>query len=178
LVCSNGNTALEYGYGADIEHSRYSAKKIESVIQKSLGFANDTLGEQLSKAAQNLKENNVSIAEFYAYRKFFEQRNSQEQYNGLIERFFNDSHFFKAYGVNIAEKSNKWKSTANSGINGYDFFNMLTYIASHPKEITVAKDDRVQLQINASNLLFKKELDLQDIASPIIVDYPRHIIMN
>ena len=178
LVCSNGNTALEYGYGADIEHSKYSAKKIESVIQKSLGFTSDTLGEQLSKAAQNLKENNVSIAEFYAYRKFFENRNNQEQYNGLIEKFFNDSHFFKAYGVNIAEKSNKWKSTANSGINAYDFFNMLTYIASHPKEISVDRDDRVQLQINASNLLFKRELDLQDIASPIIVDYPRHIIMN
>jgi len=178
MVCSNGNTALEYGFGADIEHTRYSAKKIQSVIQKSLGFHSGLVNEQLSTAVQNLKDNNVSIAEFYAYRKFFEDRNKDEQYNGLIEKFFNDSHFFKAYGLNIAEKSRKWKSTANSGINAYDFFNMLTYIASHPEEIRVDRDDRSQLQINASNLLFKKELDLQDIASPIIVDYPRHIIMN
>jgi ATP-dependent DNA helicase RecQ len=42
---------------------------------------------------------------------------------------------------------------------------MLTYIASHPKEVRMDREHRTDLQIKASNLLFKKELDLEDIAS-------------
>jgi hypothetical protein len=40
------------------------------------------------------------------------------------------------------------------------------------------RNDRVQLQINASNLLFKKELDLEDIATSANIVYPRLAAMN
>ena len=74
--------------------------------------------------------------------------------------------------MNIQEKSRKWKSTANSGINAYQFFNMLTYIASHPDKIIMDRSDRTDLQIAASNLLFKKQLDLEDVAQSAQVIYP------
>ena len=178
LVCSNGNTATEYGFGARISQAKFNNRRIQSVIEKSLVHGSETLPEQLMQSVQHLKSTNISMGEFYQYRNFFERRNSDEKYNGLIERYFNDQPFYKSYGLNIADKSRKWKSTANTGINAYSFFNQLTWIASHPEEVRMDRDDRMQLQIEASHLLFKKELDLEDIASSVHVDYPHLAIMN
>lgn len=178
LVCSNGNTALEYGFGANITHAKFNNNRIKGVIEKSLVFGSETLGEQLQKSVQHLKDNNVSLAEFNQFRRFFEGRNENEKYMGIIQKFFNDQPFYQAYGLNIAQKSRKWQSTANTGINAYDFFNMLTWIASHPDQVRVETRDRLDLQIQASNLLFKKELDLEDVASHVSVNYPRLAAMN
>jgi hypothetical protein len=178
LICSNGNTAYQYGYGANITHAKFNNKRIQSVIEKHLMFGNERLPEQLSQAVQHLQNNNVSIAEFETFRKFFESRNENEKYDALLHRFFNDQPFYKGYGLNIAEKSRKWKSTANTGINAYDFFNMLTYIASHPEDVRMDREHRRELQLQASNILFKKELDLEDIANSVSIDYPRLAAMN
>jgi hypothetical protein len=178
LVCSNGNIATEYGFGARISQAKFNNHKIQSVIKKSLVHSSETLPEQLVQAVQHLKDNNISILEFYQYRNFFTRRNSDGKYNGLITRYFDNQPFFNAYGLDINKKSTKWKSTANTGINAYNFFNALTYIASHPEEIQMDSEDRMRLQIESSNLLFKKELDLEDIASQVHVDYPRLAIMN
>ena len=173
LSCTNGNTALEYGFAADISHSKFNNRRLESVIHKALAVKNEELPTILQNATTHLQKNNVSLAEFYQYRKFFENLNDDGIYTGLINNYFDDKPFFKSYGEDITSKSQKWKSTANTGINAYDFFNMLTYIASHPKEVRMDREHRANLQIKASNLLFKKELDLEDIASHVKIDYPR-----
>jgi hypothetical protein len=178
LVCSNGNTATEFGFGADISKSTWNNNKIKSVIDKALLFGSETLPETLQQSVQHLKNNNISLAEFYQYRNFFERANGEEIYTPVIEKYFNDRPFYQGYGMNIAEKSRKWKSTANSGINAYDFFNMLTWIASHPRDVKMDRNDRIQLQIQASNLLFKKELDLEDVATSCNINYPRLSVMN
>lgn len=173
LVCSNGNTALQYGFGANIAQAKFNNNRIKSVIEKHLVFGTESLPDQLVQAVQHLKNNNVSIAEFEGAKRFFESRNENEKYDGLIHRFFNDQLFYQTYGLNIADKSRKWKSTANTGINAYDFFNMLTYIASHPEDVRMDREDRRELQIQASNILFKKELDLEDVATRVEIEYPR-----
>jgi hypothetical protein len=173
LVCSNGNTALQYGFGANIAQAKFNNNRIKSVIEKNLVFGTESLPDQLVQAVQHLKNNNISIAEFEAAKRFFESRNENEKYDGLIHRFFNDQLFYQTYGLNIADKSRKWKSTANTGINAYDFFNMLTYIASHPEDVRMDREDRRELQIQASNILFKKELDLEDVATRVDIEYPR-----
>ena len=117
------------------------------------------------------------MAEFYDFRRWFESRNENERYEKIIMNYFDDAPFFKAYGVDITQKSRKWKTTANTGINAYDFFNLLTYVASHPEKIMMDRSDRTDLQIVASNLLFKKELDLEDVATPTKVIYPRLVEM-
>jgi len=178
LVCSNGNTATEFGFGADISKNSFNNNKIQGVISKALEFGSETMPATLAQAVQHLQKNNVSLAEFYQYRNFFESRNGEEVYTGLIEKYFNDQPFYRGYGVNINEKSRKWKATANSGINAYDFFNLLTWVASHPDQVRMDKNDRIQLQIQASNLLFKKELDLEDIATSANIVYPRLAAMN
>jgi len=173
LSCTNGNTASQYGFAADISHSKFNDRRLETVIQKALTVKNESVPLILQEAVSHLQKNNVSMAEFYQYRKFFENLNDDGIYTGLINTYFDDKPFYQSYGVDIKGKSQKWKSTANTGINSYDFFNMITYIASHPKEIRMDREHRSQLQINVSNLLFKKELDLEDIATSVKIDYPR-----
>jgi hypothetical protein len=178
LVCANGNTANEFGFGANIAQAKFNNSKIQSTIESSIIHGMETMPDMLQQAVQHLKNNNISLQEFYQYRRFFEGRNENEKYNTIIDKYFNDQPFFQGYGLNIAEKSNKWKSTANTGINAYNFFNALTYIASHPDKVKVEHKDRRDLQIQASNLLFKKQLDLEDIATNIKIDYPVLSIMN
>jgi hypothetical protein len=173
LVCSNGNVARQYGFGTNISKQRYNNKKIEESIMKAITERSGDTPILLNEAVQHLQANNISLAEFYAYRKFFESRNENGRYDSILMKYFDEKPFYKAYGVNVEEKSNKWKSTANSGINAYDFFNHLTFLASHPEKVLMDQTDRLQLQINASNLLFKKELDMEDIAIPAKVEYAR-----
>lgn len=178
LICTNGNVARQYGKSADISKQRYNNAKIEESIRRSIIQRNSDIPVLLTDAVNHLKDNNVSLAEFYAYKNFFESRNENGRYDRILSQYFDEKPFYQAYGVNIKEKSHKWKSTANSGINAYDFFNHLTYLASHPKEVIMDHNDRLKLQIDASGLMFKKQLDLEDIATSVPVDYKRLITMN
>jgi hypothetical protein len=179
LICSNGNIATEYGFGANIAQAKFNNQRVKGTIEKALLHESDKISNVLQDSVAHLKNNNISLSEFYAFQRFFEIRNENGRYDGLIARFFNDQPFYRAYGMDIKGKSRKWLSTANSGINSYDFFNMITWIASHPGEVRVDSQDRTNLQIAASShLLFKKELDLEDIATSIKVDYPRIAAMN
>jgi hypothetical protein len=178
LICKNGNTATEYGFGSNISQAKYNNRRIQTVIEKALKYDTESLPAQLQQAVQHLQNNNVSMSEFYDFRRWFESRNENDRYNKIIMNYFDDKPFYQAYGTNIAEKSRKWKSTANTGINAYDFFNLLTYIASHPDKVMMERSDRTDLQIVASNLLFKRELDLEDVATPTKVSYPRLVEMR
>lgn len=178
LVCTNGNTANQFGFGANISKNTFNNKKIQSVIEKSIKYHSDTLAGTLEQAVQHLKGSNISVKEFYQFREFFVNRNAEGVYDRLLLEYFDDKPFYKGYGMDIASKSNKWKMTADSGINAYDYFNALTYLASHPDEIKLIDNHKAELQIRASDLLFKKELDLEDIATGVKIDYPRLIIMN
>jgi len=173
LVCSNGNTAKQYGFNTYISQARFNTDKIRKVITKSIEENDRSMQRILGDAVKHLQGNNVSLAEFYNYRNFFSAKNKDGIYDSIVEKYFNDRPFFQAYGENIEKRSSKWKSTANTGINANDFFNQLTWLASHPKETRMTADDQLNLQIQASNLLFKNNLDLEDIASPVKIEYPK-----
>ncbi len=173
LICSNGNKTKQYGFGADISKNTFNNTKIQGVIKKALEFGDENMPEMLAQAVKHIQTNNISIQEFIEYRNFFKNRNQDDIYDGVISKFFNMNPFYKAYGLNVEEKSRKWRATADSGINAYDFFNMLTWIASHPDKVSVDIEDRLDLQISASNLLFKPSLDLEDIATNVNIEYPR-----
>ncbi|MFM2009864.1 MAG: hypothetical protein RLZZ479_254 [Bacteroidota bacterium] len=177
LSCSNGNTGMQYGFNSNITQSKYNNQKIQSIIEKALIQNSETMSQELQHAVRHLQSNNISIAEFYHFRKWFERKNQNDNYDKIIYSYLDDSPFYQAYGTDVKEKSNKWQSTANSGICAYDFFNMLTYIASHPEKISMEYTDRADLQIKASDLLFKKQLDLEDVAKNVKVDYPQLIEM-
>lgn len=175
LICSNGAVSKQHGFNTWVSQAKFNTERIRKTIEKSIQENDRSIEKILFDAVNHLKGNNVSVGEFFKYRSFFSNKNEDGKYDSLLEKYFNDRHFYQSYGENIAARSNKWKSTANTGINAYDFFNQLTNIATHNKMLN--NTDKVNLQIDATNLLFKKQLDLEDIASPMNLVYPKTDIM-
>jgi len=173
LSCANGMRSPELGKANTISNKKFHVKSVENLIEKV--FENDLKyhEEMIKMTAQHLRDNNASIGEFMEIKRFLSPKDDNETHKEqLIKNYFDEEPFYKTYGENIEKKSPKWKSTANSGINAYDFFNLLTWIASHPEETKLKKDEIIELQIKAANFFFKKELDLEDIAQYKEVDYP------
>lgn len=173
LSCTNGAVSRQYGFGANISQSKFNGGRIEKVIRRSIEELNAGLDETLRHSVDHLTRHNVSINEFEHFKKFFDIRNEGGKFDKLIYELFDDRPFYNAYGENISEKSRKWKSTANTGINAYDFFNMMTWIASHPDKVEMENEDRLKLQMSATDFLFKANLDLEDVAGVREIAYPR-----
>lgn len=163
LICSNGNTAKNYGYKLDVTNSRYNSQKIRKVLNKELVNWSNSMDVFLVDSVNHLKSTNVSVNELLEFKKFFDDINEEPN----IKKLMDTSYLDRSYGCDISKMSKIWRNTADSGKNAYSFFNDLTYIASHPDEINIPERKRLELQIQASDLLFKDKLDLEQIARKI-----------
>lgn len=164
LVCTNGNTSKHFGFKADISGKKFNVERIRKVLEKEvIHESHDTITRMLTDAVEHLKENNISVNEFLHFKNFFNPTEDKD----ILIKYFDESYLNKSYGCVVDEKPNVWKMTADTGINAYDFFNNLTYIASHPDEVPMQKDERLLLQIKASDLLFKPVLDLEQCAPKV-----------
>lgn len=180
LVCTNGMVASQYGYATSIRNQSFKMNALQKEINRLLikGDANRRLDDMLKNAADHLRNTDISINEFYEYRNFFSNRNNDHCYDHILGKFFSESPLYKSYGVDIKEQSEKWLSTATSGRNGYDFFNDLTWLASHPVESRIGDEDARDLQIKMSHLFFKEKLDLEDIAPKVNLSLGKVIERN
>ena len=175
LVCSNGMRSKLHGFRSKIDQAKYNETKIGTLIKNSITGDGAYLDELVIANINHLKGNNISLQEFYEYRNFFTKGDMDDNPESfaVATRYFDDKVFFETYGINVTEKSNKWRSTANSGINAYDFFNLITWLGSHPEETNLTDEESIEIQIKASNLFAKMELDLEDIAEPKEVKYEK-----
>ena len=179
LSCSNGARVNQKAFSTNVSKTSFNDFNINKVIKSAIVDENDDIRELLVTAVMHLKENNISIEEFYQFRNFFRSnKEKEERYDSLVRKFFDEEPFYSAYNTDVTKKSMKWRSSADAGINAYDFLNMLTYISSHPKESGIDQEDRLDLQIRSSNFLFKKSLDLEEIAGRVKVNYPKIAVMN
>jgi hypothetical protein len=160
LVCTNGNTAPQFGFKANISNNKFNIEKIKKILEKEVTLTSDSLETYLVDSVNHLKHYNVSVREFMKYRNMFNETNHSD----IIKKWLDDSKMNRAYGCIVSEMPELWKTTADSGKNAYDFFNDLTYIASHPDEAAMTNRERMDVQIKASDLLFKKDLDLELVA--------------
>jgi hypothetical protein len=162
LSCANGNTTRHLGYSSNANNKKHNIVKVKSIVDKDI--VNDIPFEDalLRNAVQHLKNNRVSIDEFLNYRNLFSYKNESDV--KILNEYFNINKFNTAYGCNVEEMPGIWKSTANTGINGYDFFNNLTYIASHPELFDLDNKRALNLTVKSSNFLFKERLDLEMLA--------------
>lgn len=164
LVCENGNTSKQYGFKSDISGKKFNIERIRKVLEKEVVHeSHDSISRLLTDSVEHLRGSNVSINEFMNFKKFFHPEDHKE----IINKYFDEAYLNKAYGCVVDEKPNVWKMTADAGVNAYDFFNNLTWIASHPDEVKMTKSERLTLQIKASDLLFKSELDLENVAPKV-----------
>lgn len=163
LVCANGNVGKQYGFSSNINKRSYNFEKIKSVLEREIMQASDSAVPMLADATRHLKKNSVSIAEMLKYRNLFDEENHES----ILKKYFDLTPLNEAYRCDVEGMSKLWKETADTGKNAYDFFNDLTYIASHPKEVKISEEDRRTLQVKASDFLFKRELDLEKIAPKV-----------
>jgi len=163
LSCTNGNVSRQYGFGTNVSKSKYNLGKIKTVLESEILHASDAATPMLTAATRHLKKNNVSVREFLQYRSFFDE----EEHDHILSKYFDTSYLSTNYRCDVEGMHPIWKSTADTGKNAYDFFNDLTYIASHPNEIKLEEEKRRELQIKASDILFKEVLDLELIAPKI-----------
>jgi Txe/YoeB family toxin of Txe-Axe toxin-antitoxin module len=163
LVCTNGNVGRQYGFSTNVSKGKYNFAKINAILEREILHASDAATPMLNEATRHLKKNNVSVRELLQYMSLFDP----EEHSKILEKYFDLSYLNKVYRCDIEGMHNIWKSTADTGKNAYDFFNDLTYIASHPKETGVSEQFRRNLQIKASDILFKETLDLELIAPKV-----------
>ena len=124
----------------------------------------------------HLKRNEISVNEFEDFRRFFSLRDEISEV--VLNEVLDDSYLFKAYGLDIYGQSKKWKTTASTGRNGYDFFNDMSWIAAHNKDFNLKESDSIELQILSGNLLSKPMFDIEDVASSVNVNFNKYFTNN
>lgn len=167
LVCSNGLRTTEKSKYMTLSSDKFNINIINTLIENYVNNPNYLRdNEFLSNQANLLNENFLSVSEFMRFKKVITSMNDDDKYDNIINKLFNMNDIYKNYG-DVEEKSNRWLSTANSGRNGYEFFNDITALCTH-RDVTNIEDDLAKsLNIQASNLFFSKKLDLMDVAEPM-----------
>lgn len=181
LSCDNGATTQHKGFKSIVSQKRHSIVKVADLVRKSITDP-PTLIEDTVRAKVGLfRTMNASIFELEHMRKMFKRalKEDEELFQRLDAMYFDDAHLYRSYSTLVADQTQKWKQTADSGVNAYDLFNLMTWIASHPSDTGISSSDQcLSIQLAATNFLFKETLDLQDVAPKIQVESRRIPEMN
>lgn len=145
LICTNGMTATEMISQRFINNSLIKQRNFNKLVNKAV---NEDYTAVVIENCNRLSKSNASLREFFAARDIVAGFSSD-----ISKEYFNDDIIQEAYKpYKIKYKNSKWLSTANSNVNGYDFFNSLTHCTSHQ-----AIDDYTRMKLNhlASQMFFK-----------------------
>ena len=170
LACSNGMMIKEKGsLNTKIHYSKFTNDRISQTILNSIndpGNVDNIVGPQIER----LNKINLSVFELLKWRNSLNRMS--EDFDSLTQKYMPIDPLFKAYGVDINGMSDQWKRTADSGINAYNFLNLLTWMASHIKETNIDTSDAATLKILAGDYMFKTQFDMENMAERIDVEYP------
>jgi hypothetical protein len=173
VECGSGMAVPKYGFRANISNNKFNIEKIKQALEKEITLNSQDLDANLIDSLNHLNSRNISVREFSRFRNFF----NSVQHSAILEKWFNDSKMNLAYGCIATEMSGLWQTTADSGINALTFLKTLIYTSSFPEEATpepkgaevveevkLSDKEKYDLEIKASELLLKKELDLETVA--------------
>ena len=198
VECGSIIAVPRMGFRSNISNNKFNIEKIRKVLESEITLESQDLDMKLMDSLIHLNSMTISVREFFRYRNFFQER----LHNEIVEKWFDDSTMNKAYGYIVEEKSDLWKTTADSNINAMEFCKLLAYVASHSEEARKEKSieelveeyksevsfnetlgeikveekkvvpfltprERFDLENKASEILFKKELDLETIAPKV-----------
>lgn len=177
-ICTNGMVASKMGFRTNIKNQSFNEDSIQKEINRILMNTDVKYAGMIQESVNHLKKTDLSIREYFEYKEFFENRNYDGRYNHILGKFFSDNEMYKAYGVELTKQTGKWLSSATSGRNAYDFFNDITWIASHKDITRIDSDDAYELQTRSSNLFFKDSFDLEDVAPKVNLKMGKVIVNN
>jgi len=145
LICTNGMTATEMLAQRFISSEKIKQDSFNKLVNKTV---DEDFTFVVNENCNRLKESNISLNEFFGARDTLQGFSKD-----LTKNYFDDTEIQEAYKpYKIKYKNKKWLSTANSNINGYDFFNSLTHCTSHQE---LNDPTRMSLNMLASRLFFK-----------------------
>jgi hypothetical protein len=169
----SGVTIPKYGFRSNVSNNKFNLEKIKQVLEKEVTLNSQEIDGNFIDSANHLKSKNISVREFSRYRSFF----NQTQHPEIMEKWFSDSKMNKAYNCIATDMPGIWQATADSGINAFEFFKQVIYAAAFPEkatpepkegeeveEVKLSSREKYDLEIKASEILLKKELDLEIIA--------------
>jgi hypothetical protein len=165
VVCSNGMVRQVKTNKYTISHGDSPRK----TFQMKLGAPDYTIIGDINEGIVRLKEYNASVREFMSFRRIFESNPSTEISSELSTNpggesgGFGISEIVRVYGEDIFDKSDRWLSTADSGVNAFDLINSATYITSRPDKYNPSSDVILKTQRLAAKTLLG-DLDLQHVA--------------
>jgi hypothetical protein len=164
LVCSNGMTAIHRMSQRFVQSTDLTQKTFEKQISRFISGTDHI--EEVQFNCNRLRNSNASLREFYVARNTIQ--NFDED---LAKSACSDIEIKKRYegiGININKQNKRWLATANSNVNAYDLFNVLTHVATHS---VTDQDIAMRMELNrlASDLFFKGP-DFASIApNPFVV---------
>lgn len=173
-VCTNGMMKQQLGFKTDISRANWYNDKLSKTISECLTENNTDVAALIETYAAKAKASQINLFDFLRARNMFDSK--EGTHADIIEKYFNLAPLYAAYGDDIEKKSTFWKSTAKTGINAYDFINMLTWIGSHPKDFKVNEELALKLKINAGDMFIGRTYN--DYAPNVDIEYPRFSIME
>lgn len=164
LICSNGMISKEYMKRMNLDHAKYNQGKLESLLKRFVIDGNFRETQSLMFEKCTIANSTpISVNEFEFSRNLLPETllDSNEEVNTK----FNLDDVGNDYGVDINEKSIKWKATARVNKTVYEVVNNLTWISARPEEYHITQKEAEKIQLNSSSLLLKKQYDMEDIAT-------------
>lgn len=170
LICSNGMTTKDESFVGHINKKNFNQDKIQNAITKAFQEPFKQIFERVEKQVNILKQHEISVKEFYDYTKILFREAKKLKIIDDVKAIFDDSVFYSTYGLNVKEQSYKWQSSAKTGLSAYNFFNALTYTATH---IFAESSPSVaaEMQLKISKFFFKELFDLDEVAPLADIDY-------
>lgn len=167
-ICSNGAVRAVPTGEYTLNHGK--AHEATMLFTKKIGTTDRKVVEDLKHGIDLAKRYNASVAEFYRFRSHFESCiNSTEIQKVLAPGgMFDDNKILTAYGTEIFEKSDKWRATANAGVNAYDLLNNVTYIASRPVDFGITATAALEAQRLAAKVLMSTP-DMSHVAPNVSI---------
>jgi len=167
LICTNGCVVNHRKFATNISTKYFNPDLITRKMAHYLHFDNE-FKMMIQDQVKKLKEINASLHEYLIFRNLFKSHNLD---TSVAEKYFPIRIHNEVYDCNVLEKSSRWLSTADSGMNAFDLFNHITYISSHDQECKdIPAVFATTLQIASSSLLMKHELDLKNIAPKVQIN--------
>ena len=163
-ICTNGAVGISRTSEYNILHGKTHEANV--LFAKKVGLTERKTVEELREGIEHAMKYNASVREFYRFRKYFEENcaESAEVQRALGKgQVFDDTKLLDTYGESLTAYSDRWLSTADSGVNAYDLINSATYIASRPVEYGITASAALGVQRMAAKSLMSN-VDMMHVA--------------
>jgi len=145
LICSNGMVSTQVVAQRYMDTEKLKQNSFIKLINKTV---ESDINSAVVENCNRLQKSNASLREVFAARDVLLGHSKD-----LAKEYFDDTEIQEAYRpYKIKYKNSRWLASANSNVNGYNFFNNITHCASHQD---LPDSTRMQLNHLASNMFFK-----------------------